>query len=35
MRDTSYRTAHFISVVILPVFDINLILTQTEVSWLY
>lgn len=35
MRDMSCRTADFISVLILPVFDINLILTQTEVRWLY
>ena len=35
MRDMSYRTVNFISILILAVFDINLILTQTEVRWLY
>ena len=31
MHDMSYRTAHFISLLILLVFIINMILTQTEV----
>jgi hypothetical protein len=35
MHDISCRTADFISLLILPVFDINLILTQTEVRRLY